>query len=88
MFLLPLDAHRVSLFEVDNASRNNDFRVAGDLVLRSILFLMGNALEFLSLISSEHLVLDGVSHALLAAGASLAVKLLLILIFLDLLLLL
>lgn len=76
------------LFEVDNTSWNDDFRIADDLVLRSIILLMRNVLEFLSLIGSEHLVLDRMSHALLAACASFGMNLLLILIFLDLLLLL
>ena len=88
MFLLSLNAHRVALFEVNNTSWNNYLRIADNLVFRSILVLMGNVLEFLSLISSEHLVLNRVSHALLAACTIFGVKLLLILIILDLLLLL
>ena len=75
----------MSLFEVDNAPWNNDFGIAENLVFWSVVFLMGNVLEFLSLISSEHLVLDRVSYALLASCTIFRVK---ILLFLYLLLLL
>ena len=76
MFLLSLNAHLVAFFEVNITSLNNYLRIADNLVSRSILVLMGNVLESMYLISSKHLVLDRVSHALLTACTIFEVELL------------
>ena len=85
MFLLSFNTYGVPLLKIDYASGNNYFGVADNLVFRGLFFKVRNMLEFLTLVSAEHLIFYLVRHTLLAATAIFRVH---ILLFLDFLLLL